>query len=284
MSEESKNETIPVPTDKDIDAADSGAGGVVTNNHKKEEEPIDEPDAKKTKMSIEQAPDSAWPEAWVMADNVTEQCQDNKQEPNVAVDAEGLRKIGISYWQMDADSYEYPIKAVPWDPKDAMDPKLKALRDDRGYSYADIITIHPDHLPDFDKKIQSFFEEHIHDAEEIRYILDGSGYFDCRNFDDKWVRIHVKKGDLITLPEGIYHRKLPLVLSGIRCVCAFSPTSHFLYHYFSTGFTCDEGRLCKAMRLFIGQPVWTPFNRPADEHPSRQKYVKDFVEEKKSSE
>jgi len=248
MVEENKDEH----TDKDIDAADSGAGGTAAT---KEEEPREEPDSKKAKMSIEQAPDSAWPEAWVMADNVTEQCQDNKQEPNVAVDAEGLRKIGISYWQMDADSYEYPIKAVPWDPKDAMDHKLKALRDDRGYSYADIITIHPDHLPDFDKKIQSFFEEHIHDAEEIRYILDGSGYFDCRNLDDKWVRIHVKKGDLITLPEGIYHR-----------------------------FTCDEGRLCKAMRLFIGQPVWTPFNRPADEHPSRQKYVKDFVEEKKSSE
>ena len=37
-----------------------------------------------------------------------------------------------------------------------------------------------------------------------------------------------------------------------------------------------------AMRLFIGQPVWTPFNRPCDEHESRKKYVEDFgVEEKK---
>jgi 1,2-dihydroxy-3-keto-5-methylthiopentene dioxygenase len=45
------------------------------------------------------------------------------------------------------------------------------------------------------------------------------------------------------------------------------------------GFTCDEHRLIHAMRLFIGQPVWTPFNRPQDEHPSRQKYVKTLIED-----
>ena len=94
--------------------------------------------------------------------------------------------------------------------------------------------------------------QHIHDAEEIRYILDGSGYFDVRNKDDKWVRVHIKKGDLMVLPEGIYHR-----------------------------FTCDEKRIIKAMRLFIGQPIWTPFNRPQEEHPSRVKYVTEFIEEKK---
>jgi len=29
---------------------------------------------------------------------------------------------------------------------------------------ADIITVTPEHLPEFEKKIASFFEEHIHDA------------------------------------------------------------------------------------------------------------------------
>ena len=157
-----------------------------------------------------------------------------------------------SYWKLDASAYDYPKISVPWDPKDAVDPKLAKIRDDRGYSYADIITVHPDTLPEYETKVKSFFEEHIHDAEEIRYILGGSGFFDVRNKKDEWVRIHIKAGDLMTLPEGIYHR-----------------------------FTVDEADCIHAMRLFIGQPVWTPFNRPCDDHESRKKYVEGYLSEEK---
>jgi 1,2-dihydroxy-3-keto-5-methylthiopentene dioxygenase len=83
-------------------------------------------------------------------------------------------------------------------------------------------------------------------------VLGGSGYFDVRDMQERWVRIHVKKGDLLTLPEGIYHR-----------------------------FTCDEKRIIHAMRLFVGEPVWTPFNRPQEDHPSRKKYVLQFLAEEK---
>lgn len=73
-----------------------------------------------------------------------DQKKENRQEPNKPATVADLKSLGISYWKMDADAYEYPVKAVPWDPKDAVDPQLKALRDDRGYSYADIISIRPD--------------------------------------------------------------------------------------------------------------------------------------------
>lgn len=46
----------------------------------------------------------------------------------------------------------------------------------------------------------------MHADDEIRLVKDGSGYFDIRDDEDKWVRIWVKKGDLITLPAGSYHR------------------------------------------------------------------------------
>lgn len=111
------------------------------------------------------APQSEWPEAWIMKnenndDDAFDQCQPNRCEPNIPMSAQELQTIGIAYWRMDdVDKYDYPVKAVPYDPKSASDPKLSALRDSRGYSYADIITVHPDHLPEFELKIKAFFEE-----------------------------------------------------------------------------------------------------------------------------
>ena len=81
--------------------------------------------------------------------------------------------------------------------------------------------------------------------------MEGRGFFDVRDIDDRWIRISLEAGDMIILPEGIYHR-----------------------------FTCDASNYAKAMRLFVGEPVWTPYNRDEiDEktNNSRIRYVNTFL-------
>ncbi|KAK1793208.1 hypothetical protein P4O66_011613 [Electrophorus voltai] len=170
-------------------------------------------------------------EAWLMDDCTDDQRLPHKLQPNQPVTLEGLQEIGVFYLKLNADIYEN-------------DPELQKICEDRGYTYMDIITIHPDKLPNYEDKLKMFYEEHLHVDDEIRYILEGRAYFDVRDKNDRWIRIAMTKGDLITLPAGIYHR-----------------------------FTLDETNYTKVMRLFAGEPVWKAYNRPADDFEVRQKYL-----------
>lgn len=84
---------------------------------------------------------------------------------------------------------------------------VDTLANDRNYSHRDEITVSPTAMGDvYESKVKMFFNEHLHEDEEIRYIRDGAGYFDVRSPEDKWVRIRLEKDDLLILPAGIYHR------------------------------------------------------------------------------
>ncbi|KAJ8621543.1 hypothetical protein MRB53_030072 [Persea americana] len=180
-------------------------------------------------------------EAWYMDDSDEDQRLPHHREPKEFVSLDQLAEFGVLSWRLDADDVDN-------------DEELKKIRKDRGYSYMDLIEVCPEKLPNYEDKIKSFFEEHLHTDEEIRYCLGGSGYFDVRNQSDRWIRVAVKKGGMIVLPAGIYHR-----------------------------FTLDANNYIKAMRLFVGEPVWTPYNRPHDHLPARKEYVETFVNKEAGS-
>lgn len=155
--------------------------------------------------------------AWYMCAEEGDQREENRCTPDEEVSKEKLDALGVLSWEGLTG---------------AEDPRLAEIKSERGYTYTDIVNVCPEALPEYEKKIASFYREHIHYDEEIRFILEGSGYFDVRDENDRWIRISLQAGDMIILPEGIYHR-----------------------------FTCDAKNYTKAMRLFVGEPVWTPYNR-----------------------
>lgn len=158
-------------------------------------------------------------------------------DPPQFVSLTELEKLGVNYWFVDPENYE-------------RDESFQKIKHDRGYSYQDLIEVSPKTLENYESKIKSFYDEHIHKDEEIRFVLDGSGYFDVRDFTDRWIRIEVIKGDMIVLPAGIFHR-----------------------------FTLDTKNYIKALRLFVGEPVWTPYSRSNLEknNPNVQAYRNTFA-------
>ena len=136
------------------------------------------------------------------------------------VSLQQLQRLGVSYWH------------IPCTPEAALaqpdSGQLGAIRAARQYRNFDHIQVAPGKLPAYEDKIRFFFNEHLHEDEEIRYVLQGTGYFDVRrDRDQAWIRIEVSGGDMIVLPAGLYHR-----------------------------YTNDQHDYIHVMRLFKDNPKW----------------------------
>ncbi|PKU85551.1 1,2-dihydroxy-3-keto-5-methylthiopentene dioxygenase 1-like [Dendrobium catenatum] len=175
------------------------------------------------------------PEAWLIEESAEDQRPPNHRNPKEFLSLDKLAEIGVVYWHLDPKKPE-------------SEEELKKIREAGGYSYMDFLELGPGKVENYEEKLKNFYIEHMHSDEEIRYCLEGGGYFDVRDKGDSWIRIRIKEGDMIVLPAGIYHR-----------------------------FTLDTSNYVKLMRLFIGEPVWTAYNRPQDDHPARKDYVNSLM-------
>ncbi len=113
---------------------------------------------------------------------------------------------------------------------DDLDAHLDRLAADRGYRTRDEVALSPD-TPGLDEMLGKFAREHLHEDDEVRYVLEGAGIFDIRSHDDRWIRLHVEVGDLVVLPAGIYHRFFLTDEKCIRCVRLFKDEAGWVPHY-----------------------------------------------------
>ena len=91
-----------------------------------------------------------------------------------------------------------------------------------------------------------------------------------RSKDDTWVRIHCTPGDLgMCLPFALC---CALALTALSAVIL--PAG--IYHRFKN----DERNYSRFMRLFQGEPVWTPYNRSADadQFQERARYLQSLAQ------
>ncbi|KAH8367556.1 hypothetical protein KR200_006824 [Drosophila serrata] len=206
---------------------------------------------------------------WLMDNEETDQRLEHHRNPPSYVELADLyKKTGVEYFKASGIVRNYVVKLLTLAYRASLsrllafaflqinadayqsDETLTELRAKRGYTYDDeIITCSEKCLADYANKLKAFFTEHLHTDEEIRLVLDGSGYFDVRDNEENWLRIQVVKGDLIIIPAGIYHR-----------------------------FTLDSNNFIRARRYFVGEPVWTPHNRPADDMDCRKSYIRHQAE------
>lgn len=142
--------------------------------------------------------------------------EDLQYRDPIWVTANDLEALGVLHWKLDGK---------------AENEYLEKICKERNYKNRDQVRITKS-MENYEQLIKKFATEHLHDDEEIRYILEGSGYFDIRNKEDKWIRIQVTKGTMIILPKGLYHR-----------------------------YVQDVDNFIHVMRLFQDDPKWTPINR-----------------------
>lgn len=140
-----------------------------------------------------------------------------EQSDKPSISAEELNSQGIHYQALDTNDNAYQ-------------PALDALKTQNGYVEQDEVNLAPS-TPNLNELCAKFIDEHYHDDDEVRFVLDGAGIFDIRSKEDEWMRVQVEKGDLIVVPAKRYHRFMLTETKTIQCVRLYQDTSGWVPVY-----------------------------------------------------
>jgi len=105
---------------------------------------------------------------------------------------------------------------------------LDPYMDENGYKVADVLIINK-HTENYNAIREKFLAEHVHTEDEVRYFIDGEGFFWFHLETGEVFNVLCQKGDLISVPAGVKH-------------------------WFDTG----EIPFVKVIRIFIDKSGWVP--------------------------
>lgn len=109
-----------------------------------------------------------------------------------------------------------------------VDDRFETLKRQHGYTRRDLIVIHED-TPGLDELLRKFDRIHYHEDDEVRYVLEGRGYFGFVEPGNGQFLLEVTAGDYINVPAR---------------------TEHW--------FEMKDSRRIKAVRYFIDTAGWVP--------------------------
>lgn len=114
-----------------------------------------------------------------------------------------------------------------------LDGYFRQLERDAGYRSRDLIVLHPE-LPGLQGMLEKFDRCHTHDADEVRYIVDGEGVFGFVRPDGSQVELLVNAGEYINVPAGTEHWFYLTPLRRIKAVRYFTTTEGWVPRYTGT--------------------------------------------------
>ncbi|KAI1727980.1 ARD/ARD' family domain-containing protein [Ditylenchus destructor] len=89
---------------------------------------------------------------------------------------------------------------VDLDDAGSMKKRMSRVKADYDVLASDMLTM-DENLIDFEQKLEAMYEPDERDEPTVAMVLEGGMYFDVEYEDDKWVRIHMERGDLIAIPK-----------------------------------------------------------------------------------
>ena len=145
-----------------------------------------------------------------------------------------LNARGIAFEQWEAGC-EFSNDATQEAILAAYEHALKPYMARHGYQTADVISVHPE-TPNLPEIRARFLREHTHTEDEVRFFVDGQGYFWFNLGGDEPVFcVKCVAGDLLSVPANVKHWFDLGPVAFVKTIRVFTDASGWTPHYTDSG-------------------------------------------------